>query len=153
MLTFWNTGLETTSEWTKTSKIVKLQGGIHADLSHQEKSISNGVDLTVKHHFHKPEFCLLSTNTAPAHKITIMDAIIYVLYTYVLYYVKKIELIPSAFNATNTVLNDKNVQNAITRTIRKVFTMPRGQQIQHIDNAFRTSNCMFLGQFGIDSLS
>ena len=43
---------------------------------------------------------------------------------------------PSVFNAINTVLNDKNAQYAITRTTPKVFTVPRGQQSQHIDNAF-----------------
>ena len=81
-----NTDLGTRSEWTKTSKIVELQGRIHSDLFNQEKRILNGVDLTVKLHRHKSEFCLLSGDTTPAHKITIVDAI---------FYVKKIELIPS----------------------------------------------------------
>ena len=56
-----------------------------------------------------------------------MDAILYV---------KKIELTPSVFSAINTVLNDKNAQYAITRTTPKVFTVPRRQQSQHIDDAF-----------------
>ena len=81
----------------------------------------------MKLHHHKPEFCLLSEDTAPANKITIVDAILYV---------KKIELTPSAFNAINTILNDKNAQYAITKSTPKVFTVPRGQQGQHIDNAF-----------------
>ena len=51
-------------------------------------------------------------------------------------YVNKIELTPSVFNAINTFLNDKNEQYAITRTIPKAFTVPRGQQSHHIDNAF-----------------
>ena len=76
----------------------------------------------MKLHRHKPEFCLLSADLAPAYKIIIVDAILYV---------KKVELTPSVFNAINTVLNDKNAQYAITRT-----TVPRGQQSQHIDNAF-----------------
>ena len=122
-----NTGLGTTSEWTKTSKTVELQGRIHSDLFNQEKLILNGVDLTLKLHCHKPEFCLLSADVAPAYKIIIVDAILYV---------KKIELTPSVFNAINTVLNDKNALYAITRTTPKVFTVPRGQQSQHIDNAF-----------------
>ena len=122
-----NTGLETRSEWTKTSKTVELQGRIHSDLFNQEKLILNGVDLTVKLYRHKPEFCLLSADPAPAHKITIVDAI---------FYVKMIELTLSVFDAINTVLNDKNAQYAITRTTPKVFTVPRGQQSQHIDNAF-----------------
>ena len=93
----------------------------------------------MKLHRHKPEFCLLSGDTAPACKITIVDTI---------FYVKKIELTPSVFNAINTVLNDKNAQYAITRTTPKVFTVPRGQQSQQIDNAFlgeipkRTAICM-----------
>ena len=98
-------GLGTRSEWTKTSKIVELQGRIHSDLFNQEKLILNGVDLSVKLHRHKPEFCLLSGDTAPAYKITIVDAI---------FCVKKIELTPSVFNAINTVLIDKNAQYAIT---------------------------------------
>ena len=87
-----NTDLATRTEWTKTSKTVELQGRIHSDLFNQEKLIVNGVDLTVKLHRHKPEFCLLSRDTTPAHKITIMDAI---------FHVKKIELTPSVFNAIN----------------------------------------------------
>ena len=81
----------------------------------------------MKLHRHKPEFCLLSADIAPAYKIIIVDAILYV---------KKIELTPSVFNAINSVLNDKNAQYAITRTTPKVFTVPRGQQSQHIGNAF-----------------
>ena len=122
-----NTGLRTRSEWTKTSKIVELQGRIHLDLFNQEKRILNGVDLMVKLHRHMPEFCLVSGDTAPAYKITIVDAI---------FHVKKIGLAPSVFNAINTVLNDKNAQYAVTRTTPEVFTVPRGQQSQHIDNAF-----------------
>ena len=60
-----DTGLGTRSEWTKTSKIVELQGKIHSDLFNQEKLVLNSVDLTVKLHRHKPEFCLLSADTAP----------------------------------------------------------------------------------------
>ena len=81
----------------------------------------------VKLHRHKPAFCLLSGDTAPAYKITIVDAI---------FYVKEIELTPSVFNANNRVLSDKNAQYAFKRTTHKVFTVPKGQQSQHIDNAF-----------------
>ena len=122
-----NTGLGTRSEETKASKTVELQGRIHSDLFNQEKLILNSVDLMVKLHRHRPEFCLLSADTAPAYKIIIVDAILYV---------KKVELTPSAFNAINTVLNDKNAQYAIRRTTPKVFTVPRGQQSQHTYNAF-----------------
>ena len=116
-----NTGLETRSEWTKTTKILELQGKIHSDLFSQEKLILNGVHLTVKVYHHKREYCLLNVDTTPAYKITITDAILYV---------KKIELTLSVFNAINTVLNDKNAHYAITRTTPKVFTVPRGQQSQ-----------------------
>ena len=69
-----NTGLGTRSEWTKTSRTVELQSRIHSNLFNQEKLILNGVDLTVKLHRHKPEFCLLSADTTPAYKITTVDA-------------------------------------------------------------------------------
>ena len=71
-----NTGSGTRSEWTKTSKIVELQGRIHSDLFNQEKRILNGVDLMVKLHRHKPGFCLLSADTTPAYTITIVAAIL-----------------------------------------------------------------------------
>ena len=80
-----------------------------------------------KLHCHKPEFCLLSGDTVPAYKKTIVDAILYV---------KKIKLTPSVFNAINTVINGKNAQHAIMGTTPKVLTVPRGQQSQQIDNAF-----------------
>ena len=115
-----NTSLKTGSEWTKTSKIVELQGRIHSGLFNHEKLVLNGVDLMMKCRCHKPEFCLLSTDTAPAYQITTVDAILYV---------KKIELTPSVFSAIDTVLNEKNAQYAITRTTPKVFTV---QQSQHI---------------------
>ena len=92
-----NTGLGTRSDWTKTSKIVELHCRIHSELFNQEKLIINGVDLMVKLHCHKTEFCLLSADIAPAYKTSIVDAILYV---------RKIELTPSVFNAINTVLND-----------------------------------------------
>ena len=139
-----NTGLKTRSEWTKKSKIVELQGRIHTYLFNQENLTLNGVDVTVKLHRHKSEFCLLRADTAPAYEITIVDAILYV---------KKIELTPSVFSAISTVLSDKNAQYIITRTTPKVFTVPRGQQSQHIDNAFldeipkRIAICMMDNDF------
>ena len=42
-----NTDLETRNTWTKTSKIVDLQGRIHSDVFNQEKLILNRVDLTL----------------------------------------------------------------------------------------------------------
>ena len=124
-----NTGLKARNKWTKTSNIVELQGRIHSDLFNQEKLILNGVGLTVKLRFHRhtPEVCLLSEDTTPAYKITIVDAMLYV---------KKIELTHSVSNTINTLLNDKNAQHAITRNTSKVFTVPGGQQNQHIDSAF-----------------
>ena len=47
-----NTGQETRSEWTKTSKIVEQQSRIHSDLFNQEKLTLNGVDLTLTLHPH-----------------------------------------------------------------------------------------------------
>ena len=116
-----NTGLPKRSELTKTSKIVKLQGRIHSNLFNQEKPILNGVDLTVKFHCHKPEICLLSGDTAPAYKITMMDAI---------FYVKKIELtlqfsMPSTqFSMTkmhSTPLSLKALERGVFSTPHKVI--------------------------------
>ena len=64
-----NMGLGTRSEWTKTSKTVELQGRIHSDLFNQEKLILNSVDLTVKLHRHKPEFCGCSSSLQDYHRI------------------------------------------------------------------------------------
>ena len=86
----------------------------------------NCVNLTMTLHL-KPEFCLPSADTAPAYKVTMVDAI---------FYVRKIKLTPSVCNAINTVLNDQNAQYAIMRTTLNVFRVPKGQQSQHIDDVF-----------------
>ena len=87
---------------------------------------------------------MFSVDTAPAYKITIVDAILYV---------KKIELTPSVFSAINTVLNDKNAQYGIMRSTPKVFTVPRGQQSQHIYNVFlgEIPNCIAICMMDSDS--
>ena len=79
-----------------------IQGRVHSDLFNQEKRILNCVDLMVKLHRHKPEFCLLSADTAPAYKITIEEAI---------FYIKKIKLTPSVSNAINDSYNGKYKKN------------------------------------------
>ena len=86
----------------------------------KKKLILNGVDLMVKLHRHKPEFCLLSADTSPDYKIAIVDAI---------FYVKKIELTSSVFNAINTVVNDKNAQYAITRTTPEVLRCQENNKV------------------------
>ena len=97
---------------TKTSKTVELQDKIHSDLFNQGKLIINGVDLTVKLHRHKFEFCLFCVDTTPAYKITIVDAILYV---------KNIELTPSVFNAINTVLSEKAHSTPLRELLLKYF--------------------------------
>ena len=111
----------------KISEIVELQGRIHSDVFNQEKLILHGADLTVKLRRHKLEFCLLSGDTAPTYTITIVDAI---------FYVKKIELTPSVFNAINTVLMTKMHSTPLREPLLKYLQYQRGQQSQHIDNAF-----------------
>ena len=92
------------------SKIVWLHGRIDSDLFNQEKLIKNGVDRD------KPDFCLLSADTALAYKITIVDAILYI---------KKIELTPSVFNAINTVLNDKMHSTPLRELLLNIYSAKR----------------------------
>ena len=76
---------------------------------------------------HKPEFCLLSGDTAPAYKIIIVDNILYV---------KKIELTPSVFNAINTVLNDKMHSTPLRELLLKYLQYQEDNKMQHINHAF-----------------
>ena len=81
----------------KNEQIVKLQGMIHSYLFNQEKLSLNGVDLMVKLHCHKPEFCFLSGDATPAYNHR---------GRYTLCKEDQV-LTPSVFNAINTVLIDK----------------------------------------------
>ncbi len=123
-----NKGTESRNKWIAQSHVVEIQGRVHADIFNQDKLILNGVDINVKFHRHKNTFAILSEDAAPAaHRITILDAVLYV---------KKVFVAPSHFNAINTVLKDSTVKYPITRVSPKVFTIAQGKQSENIDNAF-----------------
>ena len=122
-----NKGAESRNNWIKQSNVVEIQGRIHADIFNQDKLILNGVDMHIKFHRHKNAFSIISEDGGTAHRISILDAVLYV---------KKVFLAPSPFNAINTVLKDSTVKYPISRVAPKVFTIAAGKQSENIDNAF-----------------
>ncbi|KAJ8023215.1 hypothetical protein HOLleu_35549 [Holothuria leucospilota] len=73
-----NEGLKARYEYVKNSKIVDLVGPLHCDMFIQQKMLLGGVELKLKLHRSKNEFCLLSSEANAAFKVRIIDASLYV---------------------------------------------------------------------------
>ena len=77
-----NFGLKKRREFTRASRQVDLVGMIHADIFRQEKFLLGGVDLKLKLHRSKKEFCVVSgfqpLANQPEYKVQIMDATLFV---------------------------------------------------------------------------
>ena len=77
-----NLGLKKRSQFTAESGEIDLVGMIHADIFCQEKFLLSGVDLKLKLHRSKNEFCLVSgfqpLQQMPEYKVQIMDATLFV---------------------------------------------------------------------------
>ena len=77
-----NFGLKKRYQFTRESREVDMVGMIHGDIFCQEKFLLGGVDLKLKFHRSKNEFCLLSgfqpIPNQPEYKVQIMDATLFV---------------------------------------------------------------------------
>lgn len=78
-----NLGLKKRYRFTQESNEIDLVGMLHADIFCQEKYLLNGVDLKLKLHRSKNEFCLVAALQPPAaavpeYKVRITDATLYV---------------------------------------------------------------------------
>ena len=77
-----NLGLKKRSQFTAQSTEIDLVGMIHADIFCHEKFLLNGMDLKLKLHSSKNEFCLVSgfqpLQEMPKYKVHIMDDTLFV---------------------------------------------------------------------------
>ena len=71
-----NSSLLIRAEYFSNSNIVGLIGPIHADVFQTPKLLLNNVDLRIKLYKSKNEFCLMSSETTPAFKIVITEAVL-----------------------------------------------------------------------------
>ncbi|KAJ8030247.1 hypothetical protein HOLleu_26606 [Holothuria leucospilota] len=72
-----NLGLKARSQYTRNSNTVDLIGPIHCDSFFQEKILLGGVELKLKLHRSKNEFCLLSSQAGADFKVRIVEASIF----------------------------------------------------------------------------
>ncbi|KAJ8018950.1 hypothetical protein HOLleu_42760 [Holothuria leucospilota] len=72
-----NHGLRARTQYTRNSNTVDLVGPIHCDLFFQEKILLGGVELKLKLHRSKNEFCLLSSQADADFKVRIVEASIF----------------------------------------------------------------------------
>ena len=117
-----NLGLKKRSQFTAESGEIDLVGMIHADIFCQEKFLLSGVDLKLKLHRSKNEFCVVSgfqpLQQMPEYKVQIMDATLFV---------RSCKL-----NPTLTVSHAKELERGVTAKypIRRVdvksFSIPQG---------------------------
>ncbi|XP_072051654.1 uncharacterized protein F54H12.2-like [Amphiura filiformis] len=117
-----NVGLKKRAQFTHNSRVVDMVGMIHSDIFCQEKFLLGGVDLKLKLHRSKNEFCLLRgirpQIQQPAYRVQIMDATLFVR--------------SAKLNPTLTMSHAKELERGVTAKypIRRVdvksFSIPQG---------------------------
>lgn len=70
-----NTGLRTRYVLTQQSRTFDLEGPRYLDCFYLDKNLINGVDLQIRLFRSRPEFVMMSTETCPSYKATILDAV------------------------------------------------------------------------------
>lgn len=70
-----NTGLRTRYVFTQQSRTFDLEGPLYLDCFYLDKYLINGVDLQMRLFRSRPEFVMMSTETSPSYKVTILDAV------------------------------------------------------------------------------
>ena len=117
-----NLGLKKRSQFTAESGEIDLVGMIHADIFCQEKFVLSGVDLKLKLHRIKNEFCVVSVfqplQQMPEYKVQIMAATLFVR--------------SCKINPTLAVSHAKELERGVTakypirRVDAKSFSIPQG---------------------------
>lgn len=70
-----NTGLRSRYVFTQQSRTFDLERPMYLDCFYLDKYLINGVDLQMRLFRSRPEFVMMSTETSPSYKVTILDAV------------------------------------------------------------------------------
>ncbi len=123
-----NQGLHLRWQMTRGSQVLELMGPIHSDIFQQEKFLPNNVDLTLKLHRSKPEFCLMSSANAPRNfKVEIQDATLFV---------RKVNVADHVFLAQQQALLSTNAIYPLNHVVMKSYSIPAGNFVGPQDNIF-----------------
>ncbi|XP_035696847.1 uncharacterized protein F54H12.2-like [Branchiostoma floridae] len=143
-----NEGLVKRANMTRNSREVDLIGPLHVDLFHQDRFLLSKVDVKIKLHRSKHQFCLMSPGDQ--FKIVITEAAVFL---------RKVNLLPTYQLSIESQLNKQTAKYALKRVQLKPFTIPRGNHSVSSDNLFLgqvpkrvaialVDNAAFQGSFG-----
>ncbi|XP_078603482.1 uncharacterized protein F54H12.2-like [Branchiostoma floridae x Branchiostoma japonicum] len=143
-----NEGLVKRANMTRNSREVDLIGPLHVDLFHQDRYLLSKVDVKIKLHRSKHQFCLMSPGDQ--FKIVITEAAVFL---------RKVNLLPTYQLSIESQLNKQTAKYALKRVQLKPFTIPRGNHSVSSDNLFLgqvpkrvaialVDNAAFQGSFG-----
>ncbi len=125
-----NVGLKNRRKRTLNSQIVDLIGPIHGDLFFQDKHLINEVDLKIKLIPSSDAFCLMASGDAPAFKIKIVDASLFV---------RRVTVSSAVMLGHIKALEKGTAKYPLRRVVCKMMSVPRG-------NLTLTQDHVFLGQ-------
>ena len=112
-----NTGLRIRYVFTQQSRTFDMEGPLYADCFGLDKYLINGVDVQLRLFRTRPEFVLVSEESTPSYKLTIVDAV---------FKACKVKVDPAVVvNHTNTIVNQPARYNYI-KTDVKMNTIPTG---------------------------
>ena len=122
-----NAGLISRYEHSSKSASVEMIGPIHSNIFFQGRYILDFVNLKLKFTRTKSEFCLMSADTNPNHKVIIEDAIVFV---------RKVKVNSSVSLAINGILRQDTAKYPIRTTEIKTFSVGAGGRNTSHDNVF-----------------
>ena len=122
-----NEGLKARHEFVRNSQIVDLVGPLHCDMFVQQKMLLGGVELKLKLHRSKNEFCLLSSDAGAAFKVRIVDASLYI---------RHVKVHPEVALAHAKALERSTAKNPINRVEVTTLSIPRGNLIFERESLF-----------------
>ncbi|XP_072021487.1 uncharacterized protein F54H12.2-like [Amphiura filiformis] len=122
-----NTGLKNRSKFTDGGKTVDMVGRLHSDIFMQDRYLLNSVDVKIKLHRSKDEFCLMASDHTAGYKVKILDAILHV---------RKAKLNPGVALAHAKGLERATAKYPVSRVLVKTFTVPAGDLSITKENVF-----------------
>jgi hypothetical protein len=123
-----NTGQTARSGITKASSVFEMWGPLHVDLFMQNKYLINNVPVRVKITRNNPEFCLVTAGNDDAHKIVILEAVLFV---------RRVQVAPSVeLSHSKMLLGGKNAIYPLNRGEVEVMSVPPNQQTVCRNNLF-----------------
>ena len=125
-----NQGLRLRYVFTQASRVFDMEGPLYADCFGLDKYLINGVDVQLRLFRTRPEFVLVSDESTPSYKLTIVDAV---------FKACKVKVDPAiVVNHASTIVNQPARYNYI-KTDVKMNTVPSGSNEFIWDNMWNNA--------------